>query len=151
VRYLATAFHRFASDRTASASADLDVDAGGAGSFVDTDSLRPAAPTGQPDTAKPVSVGIARSDDVDEYLAGHRPRPRRRARLPAVQRRLRRPSGRARADFPRRPALLGGDISVGANVPVLNEVAWTALGIGLVTALAGGLLLLGISSGRVPS
>lgn len=71
--YLATAFHCFASDRSATASEDLDVDAGRAGWFVDTDSLRPAAPTGQPDTAKPVSVGIARSYDVDEYLAGTDP------------------------------------------------------------------------------
>ena len=68
--YLSTDTHRLATDRSAIATDDLDIDAGGSGWLVDSDSYGKVRVRAESNDAKPVFVGIARSGDVEDYLAG---------------------------------------------------------------------------------
>jgi hypothetical protein len=68
--YLSTDTHRLATDRSAIATDDLDIDAGGSGWLVDSDSYGNVRVRAESNDGKPVFVGIARSGDVEDYLAG---------------------------------------------------------------------------------
>ena len=67
--YLSTDTHRLATDRGAIATDDLDIDAGGSGWLVDTDSYGKVRVRAESNDGKPVFVGIARSSDVEAYLS----------------------------------------------------------------------------------
>jgi hypothetical protein len=174
--YLSTGYHRFTTERSAIATDDLDIDAGGGGSFVSRDRYGKVRIQARGGSSKPLFVGIARSRDVDAFLGGTD-----HARLRDVDYS---PFSASLADHPSSsaPGLPGGrkmwvassagagaqtvtwdvrhgdwsvvvmnadgspgvdvDARVGANLPILGEIAWTALGLGLaLAAAAGGLLL----------
>jgi hypothetical protein len=170
--YLSTGYHRFATERSAIATDELDLDAGGAGWVVGHDGYGKARVQVRGAAARPVFVGIARSRDVDAFLSGAD-----HARLRDVDYS---PFAADLVDHPSafRPGLPAGRsiwaasssgtgtrtvtwdvrhgnwsvvvmnadaspgvdvrVRVGANVPVLTDIAWTALGLGLVTAIAAG-------------
>jgi hypothetical protein len=68
--YIASASHTFTSDGYAIATDDLDVDEDGAGDLIDEDVYGHVRLEVEPNTDRPVFVGVARTADVDRYLAG---------------------------------------------------------------------------------
>jgi hypothetical protein len=181
--YLSTDTHRLATDRGAIATDDLDVDAGGSGWLVDTDSYGKVRVRAESNDGKPVFVGIARSSDVEAYLndTDH-------ATLTDVDfdpfeadyanhRAARRPAPPATQDIWAESAQGGGrqtvtwdvengswsvvvmnadgsrgvdtDVSAGAEVPFLDDVALAGLGAALLAVLAAaGVLVLDVRRQR---
>src|SRR5215208_3622121 len=68
--YLTTDTHRFEAGTRALATENLDVDLGDADWLADTDDLGKVKVTAESRDGKPVFVGIARTSDVEDYLAG---------------------------------------------------------------------------------
>ena len=68
--YLKTDTHRFESGGRALATANLDVDLGDADWLAGTNDLGKVKVTAESRDGKPVFVGIARTSDVEDYLAG---------------------------------------------------------------------------------
>jgi hypothetical protein len=68
--YLRTHTERFAANTRALATANLDVDLGDADWVAQTDDLGKIEVSAQSRDGKPVFVGIARTSDVERYLAG---------------------------------------------------------------------------------
>jgi hypothetical protein len=68
--YLTTDTHRFEASGRALATENLDVDLGDADWLAQTDDLGKVKVTAESRDGKPVFVGIARTSDVEDYLAG---------------------------------------------------------------------------------
>jgi hypothetical protein len=68
--YLTTDTHRFEASGRALATENLDVDLGDADWLAETDDLGKVKVTAESRDGKPVFVGIARTSDVEDYLAG---------------------------------------------------------------------------------
>ena len=68
--YLSTDTHRFESGGRALATDNIDVDLDGADWAADTDDLGKVKVSAESRDGKPVFVGIARTSDVEDYLAG---------------------------------------------------------------------------------
>jgi hypothetical protein len=68
--YLKTDTERFSADTRALATDNLDVDLGGADWVAQTDDLGKIKITAQSRDGKPLFVGLARTTDVERYLAG---------------------------------------------------------------------------------
>jgi hypothetical protein len=68
--YLSTDTHRFEAGTRALATENMDIDLDGADWVMDTGDLSKVRLQVESRDAKPVFVGIARSSDVDDYLAG---------------------------------------------------------------------------------
>jgi hypothetical protein len=68
--YLTTDTHRFEASGRALATDNLDVDLGDADWVAQTDDLGKVKVTAESRDGKPVFVGIARTSDVEDYLAG---------------------------------------------------------------------------------
>jgi hypothetical protein len=68
--YISTNSHRFATSTHALATESLDIDLDGAEGLVDTTDLGDIRLKVSPESGKPVFVGIARSDEVSNYLRG---------------------------------------------------------------------------------
>ena len=68
--YLTTDTQRLHTDTAALATENLDVELGGADSIIGSDALGKVRLRAESRDGKPVFVGIARSKDVDAYLAG---------------------------------------------------------------------------------
>jgi hypothetical protein len=68
--YLTTDTHRFEASGHALATENLDVDLGDADWLAQTDDLGKVKVTAESRDGKPVFVGIARTSDVEDYLAG---------------------------------------------------------------------------------
>jgi hypothetical protein len=66
--YLSTDSHRFTAETRALATEDLDIDLDGAESVVDTGDFGKVRLAVEPQTDKPVFVGVARTDDLSAYL-----------------------------------------------------------------------------------
>jgi hypothetical protein len=181
--YLSTDTHRLATDRSAIATDDLDIDTIGSGWLVDTDSYGKVRVRAESNDGKPMFVGIARSSDVEDYLDGTD-----HATLTDVDfhpfdadyddhRAARSPAPPAAQDIWAASAQGAGHqtvtwdvengswsvvvmnadgsagvdagVSAGADVPVLDDVAWAALGAGLLAALAAaGVLVLDVRRQR---
>jgi len=68
--YITTHTHRFEDSGRALATDNLDVDLGGADWLAETDDLGKVKITAESRDRKPVFVGIARTSEVENYLAG---------------------------------------------------------------------------------
>jgi hypothetical protein len=68
--YLSTDTHRFEAGGRALATDNLDVDLGATDWLADTNDLGKVKITAESRDGKPVFVGIARTSDVEDYLAG---------------------------------------------------------------------------------
>jgi hypothetical protein len=68
--YLSTDTHRFEAGTRALATESLDIDLDGAGEIMDNSDLGKVRLQVESRDDKPVFVGIARTSDVDDYLAG---------------------------------------------------------------------------------
>jgi hypothetical protein len=68
--YITTETHRFEAGTRALATENLDVDLGDAEWLADSDDLGKVKITAESRDGKPVFVGIARTSDVEDYLAG---------------------------------------------------------------------------------
>jgi hypothetical protein len=68
--YLRTDTERFTADTRALATENIDVDLGDADFIAESDDLGNITVTAESRDGKPVFVGIARTSDVEEYLAG---------------------------------------------------------------------------------
>ena len=68
--YLTTDTHRFEASGRALATENLDVDLGDADWLAQTDDLGKVKVTAESRDGKPVFVGIARTSDIEDYLAG---------------------------------------------------------------------------------
>jgi hypothetical protein len=68
--YLSTDTHQFEAGTRALATENLDIDLDGAGWIMDTDDLGKVRLQVESRDDKPVFVGIARTSDVEDYLAG---------------------------------------------------------------------------------
>ena len=79
--YLSTGSDRYATTTNAIATEDLDLGDGGTGWVVDQDAYGKIRLQVEPQGDKPVFVGIAPTDRVDDYLAGTRHTTRDRHRL----------------------------------------------------------------------
>ena len=67
--YLTTETHRFEADTRALATDNLDVDLGGADWAAETDDLGKLRVSAESRDGKPLFVGVARTSDVERYLA----------------------------------------------------------------------------------
>ena len=68
--YLSTASHRFVTDTSALATDNLDLDLDGLDTIVNRDHYGTIRVQVDPHTDKPMFVGIAKTTEVDRYLAG---------------------------------------------------------------------------------
>jgi hypothetical protein len=172
--YLSTDSDRYATTTNAIATEDLDLGDGGTGWVVDKDAYGKIRLQVEPRGDKPLFVGIAPTDRVDDYLAGTRHTTVTDIDYSPFQADYRDSSGTA---APAAPAgqdiwaasthgagtqtltwdvesgswsvvVMNADgsagvdagVSAGANVPVLDDLAWAATATGVV--LLGGALVL---------
>jgi hypothetical protein len=177
--YLKTDTERFHSSTRALATDNLDVDLGDADWLAQSDDLGKIKVTAESRDGKPLFVGIARTSDVEDYLAGvpyttvddvevspfeadyTRHAGNRHPVSPehaGIWQESSQGTGRQAIDWEiddgdwsivvmNADGSLGvdADVSAGANVPVLDELGWSAIGSGAFALVIGlGLIALAV-------
>ena len=183
--YLSTDTHQFESGTRALATENLDVDLDGGDWVLDSGDLGKVRLQVESRDDKPVFVGIARTNDVENYLAGvshstltevdtspfeadyENHAGNRRPVAPADSQiwvASEQGSGKqtlnweiADGDYSvvvmnaDGSAGVDADVSTGANIPFLDEIAWSAVGSGSFVLLIGiALIVVGIRRPRNP-
>jgi hypothetical protein len=181
--YLSTDSQRFGADTRALASENLDLDLDGAEGLVDSTGLGDIRLEVESRTEQPVFVGIARTDDVSEYLGGvahttltdldydpfepsYAPQHGERRPAPPAEQQIWAASSQGTDAQKLHWEIEDGDwsvvvmnadgspgvradISAGAKLPFLDELAWSSFGGGALLLLAAaGLVMLSVRPPR---